>query len=383
MKSPIMDDEDKGFEALDLNKANPTGELSSAETALQEPPEVEGYEINVTDAPAEPVKKPKAEPTVDSDSLAVIDDDLTPLEGEDAQDPEKKKAFGLKAKKRYGELTQKNKALEQELQAARQAAAKLEKEKEEFYRQKAKETKAFLLSRAEDLKKKLKAAKEAGNVDDEVDITDNMADTRARLLQLQAWEAANFKEEKKPEVEEEPAPKPQRKQVRTEEELEDSAPEQQPVEPSARMNQWMKNNPWFDMKLFAAVHDGKRELNTDDPKELKRFQMTSTAIAIHQRLMKEGYNPDDEFDDEFGQEAYLSKLNGQLKKAFPVTKPTPQTPPIAPKSKPSQQGNGKNTENVSMTAEEYAMARRLAGYSGVPIQNIAKEKAKLNKKGQF
>lgn len=115
-----------------------------------------------------------------------------------------------------------------------------------------------------------------------------------------------------------------------------------PPEPDSRAKEWGEKNNWF----------GKDE------------EMTSFALGVHQKLIREGVSPN---TDE-----YFERIDARMKQVFPeklgVKKRQPSTV-VAPV------GRSPKGKKVVLTQTQVAMARRL----GVTPEEYAKELVKLQK----
>lgn len=352
MTSPDTDNE---FTTIDLDNLKPP-----TVPKLEEP--VEPLEVLIGD-----------------EALEQNSDEIQPLVGDEAEDEEKRKAFGLKAKERIGSLTEKNKKLQAELEEAKRAQEKLEKERKDFYRknteQRAKDAENTLKARLELAQSKRRKAREEGNEAEEEKAIEEISEVKAWQVQLNAWKAQNLSAA--PSSDEEAATDTKNTESKKPEVRE---PEQKELSPSFK--KWMRSNPWFDLKLLQDVQAGYRDVDPEDTKEVARYNMSVFAAQLSGRLLRQGYNPDDPDDPEFGQEAYIAEVNKGMRKAFPSyfknTTAADSLPPVAPKPRPSQQGeSNKGKKSVQFTKDEYDTARMIAGYSGgkVSVHDIAKEKA--------
>ena len=123
----------------------------------------------------------------------------------------------------------------------------------------------------------------------------------------------------------------------------------QPTTPAvvdARAQDWQKANPWFGQ---------------DD-------EMTSFALGLHQKLVKQGVNP--RSDD------YYEKINSRMRQVFPdafddveeapeETKPRRKTNVVAPATRSTA------PKKIVLTQTQVALAKRL----GVPLEEYAKQVA--------
>lgn len=139
------------------------------------------------------------------------------------------------------------------------------------------------------------------------------------------------------------------------------APAEQPAADDKALA-WHSENPWFGQDL----------------------DMTQTAHAIHNRLVKAGVNPDKE------PEKYYGELNSRLRNTFPdydwgetvVEAPVEQTPAPSrakPASVVAPATRSTAPRKITLTASEVQVARRL----GVSLEEYARNKAELQKRGQL
>ena len=125
----------------------------------------------------------------------------------------------------------------------------------------------------------------------------------------------------------------------------DSTTESTPVKVDERANEWAKANTWF---------------GSDD-------EMTSFALGLHNKLVKQGMNPQ---SDE-----YYEAINGRMREVFPdnfgnVDKPDRKTSKrqanvVAPATRST------SPKKVVLTQTQVNLAKRL----GVPLEDYAKQVA--------
>jgi hypothetical protein len=131
---------------------------------------------------------------------------------------------------------------------------------------------------------------------------------------------------------------------------EEFAVQTQPIAPTVddRAEDWQKTNPWFGQ---------------DD-------EMTSFALGLHQKLVKQGVNP--RSDD------YYEKINSRMRQVFPdafddvepeeepeEVKPRRKTNVVAPATRSTA------PKKIVLTQTQVALAKRL----GVPLEEYAKQVA--------
>jgi hypothetical protein len=190
-----------------------------------------------------------------------------------------------------------------------------------------------ITSGLEAAKGKLTTAREAGNINDEVDAQKEIAKLgyeEARLAEMKINQAAKKpKKEEKSELNQQTTI--QQEQTR------------KPV-PDARATEWAGKNKWF---------------GSDNA-------MTYTAFDMHRKLVEEeGYDPQSE--------DYYGELDRRIKLEFPhkfgnvteqTTKPT-QT--VASATRNVKRGTGRKT--VKLTSSQVAIAKKL----NVPLEEYAKQ----------
>lgn len=119
-----------------------------------------------------------------------------------------------------------------------------------------------------------------------------------------------------------------------------------PVTVDERAAQWQKDNEWFGQ---------------DD-------EMTSFALGLHQKLVKQGVNP--------RSDEYYEKINSRMRQVFPdafadvddepeETKPRRKTNVVAPATRSTA------PKKIVLTQTQVALAKRL----GVPLEEYAKQVA--------
>ena len=115
-----------------------------------------------------------------------------------------------------------------------------------------------------------------------------------------------------------------------------------------KFDAWRSNNPWFEV---------------DD-------EMTSLAVGVHHKLVKEGVDPQ---SDE-----YYERIDARMRELFPdnfegelteVEKPKPRSNVVAPAARST------SPKKVRLSQSAQAIAKRL----GVPLDEYAKQMAALNK----
>jgi hypothetical protein len=194
------------------------------------------------------------------------------------------------------------------------------------------EMESRITSGLEAAKGKLTTAREAGNINEEVDAQKEIAKLgyeEARLAEMKVNQEARKPKEEKRELN-------QQTNIQQEQ-------TQRPV-PDARATEWAGKNKWF---------------GSDNA-------MTYTAFDMHKKLVEEeGYDPQSE--------DYYGELDRRIKLEFPnkfgnvteqTTKPT-QT--VASATRNVKRGTGRTT--VKLTSSQVAIAKKL----NVPLEEYAKQ----------
>ena len=189
-----------------------------------------------------------------------------------------------------------------------------------------------ITSGLEAAKGKLTTAREAGNINEEVDAQKEIAKLgyeEARLAEMKINQAAK-------------KPKEEKRELNQQTNIQQGQP-QKPV-PDARATEWAGKNKWF---------------GSDNA-------MTYTAFDMHRKLVEEeGYDPQSE--------DYYGELDRRIKLEFPhkfgnvteqTTKPT-QT--VASATRNVNRGTGRKT--VKLTSSQVAIAKKL----NVPLEEYAKQ----------
>jgi hypothetical protein len=289
-----------------------------------------------SEEPQAPEKEtPKTEVEDDDDEVDETAAELSePAEEEEGS--EDKKLYGKRAEKRIKRLVKQRKELEERLTA-------LEEEKVEFTKERnvlanrSNESELVavtqygnrLKAQEKEILSSLRSAKEAGDVDKEIDATDKLASVKAEALVVRQYE--------------ERAKALSREKVSTEETVE-TKPRQ--VAPDRKAVQWQKRNSWF---------------GGDNQSEKI---MTQAAMIIHKELIEEGVYPDSEPDE------YYNELDARVRTEFPGKfKQDPsvkRVQVVAGGTRTSPSGKQK----VTLTKSEVETANKL----GVSLQEYARHK---------
>ena len=246
--------------------------------------------------------------------------------------------YGEGVKKRIAKLTKRMRESERQRDEATRYARTVIGEQKTLKERLAKldtgyvsEMENRITSSLEAAKGKLTTAREAGNINDEVDAQKEIAKLgyeEARLAEMKINQAAKKPKEENSELN-------QQTNIRQD--------PQRPV-PDARATEWAGKNKWF---------------GSDNA-------MTYTAFDMHKKLVEEeGYDPQSE--------DYYGELDRRIKLEFPhkfgnvteqTTKPT-QT--VASATRNVKRGTGRTT--VKLTSSQVAIAKKL----NVPLEEYAKQ----------
>ena len=247
--------------------------------------------------------------------------------------------YGEGVKKRIAKLTKRMRESERQRDEATRYARTVMSDKKSLEERLTKldtgyvsEMENRITSSLEAAKGKLTTAREAGNINDEVDAQKEIAKLgyeEARLAEMKVNQAA-----KKPKIEE-------KSELNKQTTIQQDP--RRPV-PDARATEWAGKNKWF---------------GTDNA-------MTYTAFDMHKKLVEEeGYDPQSE--------DYYGELDRRIKLEFPhkfgnvteqTTKPT-QT--VASATRNVKRGTGRTT--VKLTSSQVAIAKKL----NVPLEEYAKQ----------
>ncbi len=320
-----MDDNDTLEEDFVLELESDTDESPSEQEPLetQGPEEVEAKEQE--DTPAEEEGAPAE--TVEEESQELSEEDRSKL--------------GNRAQKRIQRLVRQRKEVEEKNAELEQRLAELEHSNREFdVRNRKSQTAALkqhasrLEAQEEQAKQAYKVARESGDFDMEVQAQDVLATVKAeKLLVARAAQQAELAE--------------------PEDQGESMAPSgQEPaptVRPDRRAMSWQKKNLWFG-------GDSRKDQ-----------VMTQTALDIHEEIMAEGINPQDDVDE------YYAELDQRLAAEFPdefKTSVKGKGSPVVGGGTRSANKSGKKV--IRLSKSELATAKRL----GITPEAYARGKAK-------
>lgn len=309
--------------------------------------------------------KPEDEPEEEEEVEEETDDSEGELGDDKSKEltDEEKKRLGKRAQRRIQQLVKRAKDAEaraQELESkygeASEKASTFEKQASDNRKQLIAELENRLLAQESEAKSALRKAKIDGDLDAEIDATDQLAEVKANQLML-----ANAKREVEAEVTVDDEERETPSKPKAKEKPEEREKEQRPDRDAMR---WMRNNSWFN-----------GETN-------KHRIMTNWAIEIHRDLIQEGIVPTP--GDAEAIKEYYDELDYRIREEFPEefeskkdNKDTEERParPANPVSTGGTRttGRSKGKNEVKLTRSEMAMADR----TGVSYEEYAREKAKI------
>ena len=245
--------------------------------------------------------------------------------------------YGEGVKKRIAKLTKRMRESERQRDEATRYARTVIGEQKTLKERLAKldtgyvsEMENRITSSLEAAKGKLTTAREAGNINDEVDAQKEIAKLgyeEARLAEMKVNQEAR---------------KPKEKSELNQQTTTQQVPQR--PKPDARATEWAQKNEWF---------------GTDNA-------MTYTAFDMHKKLVEEeGYDPQSE--------DYYGELDRRIKLEFPnkfgkVTEQTTRpTQTVASATRNVKRGTGRKT--VKLTSSQVAIAKKL----NVPLEEYAKQ----------
>tara|TARA_R110000823_G_scaffold285603_1_gene404024 strand:+ start:657 stop:1631 length:975 start_codon:yes stop_codon:yes gene_type:complete len=249
---------------------------------------------------------------------------------------EDKKLYGKRAEKRIKRLVKQRKELEERLTALEEEKVKFTKERSELVGRSADSELAAVVQYGDRLKAQerevlssLRSAKEAGDVDKEIDATDKLASIKAEALVVKQYEErAKNASSQKVSVEETVEEKPQA------------------VAPDRKAVNWQKRNSWFG--------------GSNQSEKI----MTQAAMIVHKELIDEGIYPDSDPDE------YYNELDSRVRSEFPD-----KFKQSSSAKKVQVVGGGTRTspsgkQKVTLSKSEVETANKL----GVSLQEYARQK---------
>tara|TARA_R110001606_G_scaffold196397_3_gene343974 strand:- start:120 stop:1094 length:975 start_codon:yes stop_codon:yes gene_type:complete len=297
-------------------------EEDQIETSSEEPkaPEPETPDTDIEEEDDE------AEDTAEDSTENVTEEEVS----------EDKKLYGKRAEKRIKRLVKQRKELEERLTALEEEKVKFTKERSELVGRSADSELAAVVQYGDRLKAQerevlssLRSAKEAGDVDKEIDATDKLASIKAEALVVRQYEerAKNASSQK----------------VSAEETVEEKP---QAVAPDRKAVNWQKRNSWFG--------------GSNQSEKI----MTQAAMIVHKELIDEGIYPDSDPDE------YYNELDSRVRSEFPD-----KFKQSSSAKKVQVVGGGTRTspsgkQKVTLSKSEVETANKL----GVSLQEYARQK---------
>jgi hypothetical protein len=238
--------------------------------------------------------------------------------------------------KRIDKLTAKLREAERREQAATDFASNVQKENETLKTKTKELDENYVLAEANRITAETEKAKNDLRAANETDDIDKQTDAQQRLAVLageaQRMSALNKEREK---VVETPPSKQQPAQTAPQ-----AAPEQYP-DPDPKAQEWADKNEWFGQDRA----------------------MTMTSFAIHEDLIKEGFDPK---SDE-----YYTEVNTRIRSEFPHKfdeDTSPKNRPVQAVASAKRSAKTGRSKSVKLTPSQVAIAKKL----GVPLEEYAK-----------
>ena len=308
-----------------------------AETTIQTQAEVEE---NMVDLPAEgesiDVELPKKiEKTInpDPEPEAVETEVKTETASTEEMDD-----YGKKVQFRIDKLTKRLRESERREQAAIQFAQGVQSEQQKLQGKVKSLDSGYLTefsTRVEaetaETKKALKAALDAGDIDQQVDANQKLARLAIEHERVKATQAQRERLKKEMEARGIDPNQPQmpRQPIQR--------PQQPPPPPDPKAEDWASKNTWF---------------GEDEP-------MTLTSFSIHRKLMEEGFDPQSDM--------YYNEIDKRMKDTFPHKFEQSSTPTQTVASA-NRGGPIRRKGTVRLTPSQVAISKKL----GVPLSEYAK-----------
>ena len=308
-----------------------------AETTIQTQAEVEE---NMVDLPAEgesiDVELPKKiEKTInpDPEPEAVETEVKTETASTEEMDD-----YGKKVQSRIDKLTKKLRESERREAAAIQFAQGVQSEQQKLQGKVKSLDTGYLTefsTRVEaetaETKKALKAALDAGDIDQQVDANQKLARPAIEHERVNATQAQRERLKKEMEARGIDPNQPQMPQQPIQ------RPQQPPPPPDPKAEDWASKNTWF---------------GEDEP-------MTLTSFSIHRKLMEEGFDPQSDM--------YYNEIDKRMKDTFPHKFEQSSTPTQTVASA-NRGGPIRRKGTVRLTPSQVAISKKL----GVPLSEYAK-----------
>jgi len=320
---------------IDLPSDGPDTEVTLPEETVKEG----AQDVAVPEVKPEGEVEVKEEPKKETETKELIQEEAPKEEAPKEEAKEKEiDEYGEGVKKRIAKLTKRMRESERQRDEATRYARTVIGEQKTLKERLSKldtgyvsEMENRITSSLEAAKGKLTTAREAGNINDEVDAQKEIAKLgyeEARLAEMKVNQEARKPKEKS--------------ELNQQTNIQQEQP-RRPV-PDARATEWAGKNKWF---------------GSDNA-------MTYTAFDMHKKLVEEeGYDPQSE--------DYYGELDRRIKLEFPhkfgnvteqTTKPT-QT--VASATRNVKRGTGRKT--VKLTSSQVAIAKKL----NVPLEEYAKQ----------
>ena len=238
--------------------------------------------------------------------------------------------------KRIDKLTAKLREAERREQAATDFASNVQKENETLKTKTKELDENYVLAEAnritaetEKAKNDLRAANESDDIDKQTDAQQRLAVLAGEAQRMSALNKEREKVVETPPSEQQPAQTaPQ------------AAPEQYP-DPDPKAQEWADKNEWFGQDRA----------------------MTMTSFAIHEDLIKEGFDPK---SDE-----YYTEVNTRIRSEFPHKfdeDTSPKNRPVQTVASAKRSAKTGRSKSVKLTPSQVAIAKKL----GVPLEEYAK-----------
>ena len=238
--------------------------------------------------------------------------------------------------KRIDKLTAKLREAERREQAATDFASNVQKENETLKTKTQELDESYVLAEAnritaetEKAKNDLRAANESDDIDKQTDAQQRLAVLASEAQRMSALNKEREKVVETPPSEQQPAQTaPQ------------AAPEQYP-DPDPKAQEWADKNEWFGQDRA----------------------MTMTSFAIHEDLIKEGFDPK---SDE-----YYTEVNTRIRSEFPHKfdeDTSPKNRPVQAVASAKRSAKTGRSKSVKLTPSQVAIAKKL----GVPLEEYAK-----------
>ena len=238
--------------------------------------------------------------------------------------------------KRIDKLTAKLREAERREKAATDFASNVQKENETLKTKTKELDENYVLAEAnritaetEKAKNDLRAANESDDIDKQTDAQQRLAVLAGEAQRMSALNKEREKVVETPPSEQQPAQTaPQ------------AAPEQYP-DPDPKAQEWADKNEWFGQDRA----------------------MTMTSFAIHEDLIKEGFDPK---SDE-----YYTEVNTRIRSEFPHKfdeDTSPKNRPVQTVASAKRSAKTGRSKSVKLTPSQVAIAKKL----GVPLEEYAK-----------